>query len=128
MHKPSVDYNMAALILRRGSLSGNRTAMTFEEKDLSYAELEANVRQLAGGLRELGVCAGDRVGQRDRYKSGCRPSGRCHAAPKRIFQGYARHCALRSGYGQLRANLGRGHRINLGKVVARRGIEPLFPG
>ncbi|MEM1437936.1 MAG: long-chain fatty acid--CoA ligase [Pseudomonadota bacterium] len=62
MHRPSIDYNMAALILRRGTLSGNRTAMTFEEQDLSYAELEANVRQLAGGLRELGVCAGDRVG------------------------------------------------------------------
>ena len=62
MHRPNVDHNIAAVILRRGSANATRTAITFEGSDLDYAALESEVRRLAGALRALGVCAGDRVG------------------------------------------------------------------
>ena len=62
MHRPQVDHNLAALILRRGEANAGRTAITFEDHDISYGDLAGSARRLAGGLRALGVCAGDRVG------------------------------------------------------------------
>jgi fatty-acyl-CoA synthase len=61
MHCPQVDFNLAGQILRQADLNVDRTAIVFEEEEISYGELAQRVRQLAGAFRARGVCVGDRV-------------------------------------------------------------------
>ena len=44
------------------SIHGDSPAYRFKEQTVSYAELGRQVRRCAGGLAELGVATGDRVG------------------------------------------------------------------
>ena len=62
MHRPEVNFNLAAQILRQADLSHDRLAIIFEGRERSYGQLASRVRQLAGLLRARGVSLGDRVG------------------------------------------------------------------
>lgn len=62
MHRPEVNFNLAAQILRQADLSHDRLAIIFEGRESSYGQLASRVRQLAGLLRARGVSLGDRVG------------------------------------------------------------------
>lgn len=61
MHRPGIDSNLAALMLRRATLSPQRTALIFEGEQSTYAEFADRVRRQASLLRQCGVCVGDRV-------------------------------------------------------------------
>ena len=58
--------NLASMIRSKTSLYGDATAMYFKEgsewQEISYLELGKRIENLAGGLLELGVEPGDRVG------------------------------------------------------------------
>jgi long-chain acyl-CoA synthetase len=58
--------NLASMIRSKTSLYGDATAMYFKEgsewQEISYRELGQRIGNLAGGLLELGVEPGDRVG------------------------------------------------------------------
>ena len=58
--------NLASMIRSKTSLYGDTTAMYFKEgsewQEISYRELGKRIENLAGGLLELGVEPGDRVG------------------------------------------------------------------
>ncbi len=62
MHRPDVNYNLAAQVLRQCQLSAERTAIIFEGVETTYAEFGERVRKMAGMLKARGVCMGDRVG------------------------------------------------------------------
>ncbi|MDH5172734.1 MAG: long-chain fatty acid--CoA ligase [Gammaproteobacteria bacterium] len=62
MNRPGTEYNIAALMLRRASLSPERRALVFEEQEASYAQFADRVRRQATLFRQGGVCVGDRVG------------------------------------------------------------------
>lgn len=62
MHRPVSEPNIAATALRRADLNGERTALIFEEQEISYAELGERIRRQASLLKSCGVCVGDRVG------------------------------------------------------------------
>ncbi|MFO7551878.1 MAG: long-chain fatty acid--CoA ligase [Haliea sp.] len=61
-HRPDIEYNVAAIMLRRAQLSPERIALLFEEQSYSFQAFSERVRQQAGLLKESGVCTGDRVG------------------------------------------------------------------
>jgi fatty-acyl-CoA synthase len=61
MHRPEIEPNLAGTLLRRAECNPERTAIVFEEKEATFAELAATVRRQATVLRESGVCVGDRV-------------------------------------------------------------------
>ncbi|MEM7764137.1 MAG: long-chain fatty acid--CoA ligase [Pseudomonadota bacterium] len=61
MHRPQPNYNIGSMILRRGTLNPDRTALIFEDTTTTYADLANRVRRLAAGLSHYGVCRGDRV-------------------------------------------------------------------
>ncbi|MCB1689843.1 MAG: long-chain fatty acid--CoA ligase [Halioglobus sp.] len=62
MNRPGMEPNLAATLLRRAELSAERTALIFEEQEISYGEFADRVRRQASLLRSGGVCVGDRVG------------------------------------------------------------------
>ncbi|NND66940.1 MAG: long-chain fatty acid--CoA ligase [Halioglobus sp.] len=62
MNRPVAEPNLAATLLRRAQLNGERTALVFEEREYTFAEFGERVRRQATLLRESGVCVGDRVG------------------------------------------------------------------
>lgn len=62
MNRPGIEYNFAATMLRRAALTPARTALIFEEHELSYGDFADRVRRQAQLLRDSGVCVGDRVG------------------------------------------------------------------
>jgi fatty-acyl-CoA synthase len=62
VHKPKIEPNLAATMLRRADLNPGRVALIFEEREFLYAEFAERVRRLASLLRAGGVCFGDRVG------------------------------------------------------------------
>ena len=53
---------LASLLQSRVAVAGNREAIVFQGRSLTYAELLDNVRRTAGVLAGQGVRAGDRVG------------------------------------------------------------------
>jgi len=55
------DRGLGRSLARRAELSGHRTALVFEDREWTYAELDRDVNAVAGGLRAFGVGAGDRV-------------------------------------------------------------------
>src|SRR5829696_1362132 len=55
------DRGMGRWLARRAELGGDRTALVFEGREWTYAELDRDVNAVAGGLRAFGVGAGDRV-------------------------------------------------------------------
>jgi fatty-acyl-CoA synthase len=61
MHRPGLEPNLAATMLRRAELNPERTALIFEEHTLSFGEFADGVRRQAALLRQRGVCVGDRV-------------------------------------------------------------------
>ena len=62
MNRPDINSNIAAIMLRRAQLSGERRALVFEEEEISYREFADRVRRQASLFRAGGVCVGDRVG------------------------------------------------------------------
>lgn len=62
MHRPAMEPNLAAALLRRAELSPARIALIFEGQETTYAELGERVRRSASLLKVGGVCFGDRVG------------------------------------------------------------------
>jgi len=62
MHRPGVELSIAGTMLRRAQLNPERTALIFEDTSQTFGEFADRVRRQATVLRELGVCAGDRVG------------------------------------------------------------------
>lgn len=62
MHRPGIESNIAAVMLRRAQLGPERRALVFEGEDISYAAFADRVRRQAGLFRRGGVCVGDRVG------------------------------------------------------------------
>lgn len=62
MNRPDINSNIAAIMLRRAQLSGERRALVFEEEEISYREFADRVRRQASLFRACGVCVGDRVG------------------------------------------------------------------
>jgi fatty-acyl-CoA synthase len=55
------DIGMANWFLQRSLRSPERIAITFEGRDLTYQQVQAEVEKLAGRLHRLGVQRGDRV-------------------------------------------------------------------
>ncbi len=53
--------NIGSLLSKASRLQGNRLAIQHGEQQLTYAELNQRVGQLARALQSLGVCPGDRV-------------------------------------------------------------------
>jgi long-chain acyl-CoA synthetase len=53
--------NLGALLSGAAACHPSRTALTFEERSISYAQLNQRVNALAQGLTTLGLSAGDRV-------------------------------------------------------------------
>ena len=62
MNRSIAEPNFAGTMLRRAELNPERTALVFEEQDISFAEFADRVRRQAALLRDAGVCVGDRVG------------------------------------------------------------------
>jgi fatty-acyl-CoA synthase len=62
VHRPRIEPNLAATMLRRADLNPERIALIFEEREFLYAEFAERVRRLASLFRAGGVCFGDRVG------------------------------------------------------------------
>ncbi len=62
MHKPTVETNLARTMLRRATLNPERTALIYEDQEITYAEMADRVRRQATLLKQNGVCVGDRVG------------------------------------------------------------------
>jgi long-chain acyl-CoA synthetase len=56
--------NLARILADGAAAHGDRAALWFEERSISYAELERRSAVAAGALRERGVGAGDRVALR----------------------------------------------------------------
>ena len=56
------DISVGAWFAARVARSANRRALTFEGKTLTYGQLLDRVDRLAAGLRQQGLCHGDRVG------------------------------------------------------------------
>ena len=54
--------NRAEGLLRQARERGNKVAIRFESRAISFAELAGQVQQTAGGLRLLGIGSGTRVG------------------------------------------------------------------
>lgn len=61
MNRPEAEPGLAATLLRRSELNGERTALVFEGREYTFAEFGDRVRRQATLLRESGVCVGDRV-------------------------------------------------------------------
>lgn len=61
MHKPNAEPNIAGTALRRADLNPERTALIFEEQEVSFAQFADRIRRQAGLLKAAGVCVGDRV-------------------------------------------------------------------
>ncbi|HET7500969.1 MAG TPA: AMP-binding protein [Kofleriaceae bacterium] len=55
-------HSLAGWIARRAAVSGKRTALIYQDRRTTYAELHGRVLRLAHALRELGVRPGDRIG------------------------------------------------------------------
>src|SRR5436309_3882994 len=67
----SIDYPEISVheLLRRAAKDfGNRPAITFYGKSLSYRDLDAAVDRFAAGLRAIGVRSGDRVSSSSRTR------------------------------------------------------------
>lgn len=62
MHRPEPNMNVAGQILRQAQLSAHRTALVYQDQSFTYGEFNQRTRQIAGMLRNQGVCFGDRVG------------------------------------------------------------------
>jgi fatty-acyl-CoA synthase len=62
MHRPRTEPNLAGTLLRRAELNAERTAVIFEEQEITFGEFADRVRRQATLLRVGGVCVGDRVG------------------------------------------------------------------
>jgi acyl-CoA synthetase (AMP-forming)/AMP-acid ligase II len=58
---PDPDLVLHAMIGRGAERFPEKAALVFEDRALTYAELEDRIARLAGALRERGVGAGDRV-------------------------------------------------------------------
>ena len=56
-----MDHGIGSWITTRAFLDGDRTALVFGERQVSYVDLDRRTDQLARALRELGVRKGDRV-------------------------------------------------------------------
>lgn len=54
--------NLAGMLSRMGRSYSGAPALTYDGKTRSYGEFDRRVSRLAGGLRELGMDPGDRVG------------------------------------------------------------------
>ena len=57
----SPDIGLANWFLQRALRTPERTALAFESKTWSYAQMQQRIEQLAGRLHGLGVRRGDRV-------------------------------------------------------------------
>ena len=55
------DVSLGNWFLQRAKRTGHRRALTFEGKSWTYAELQSRFDQLAGALKDAGVCRGDRI-------------------------------------------------------------------
>ena len=53
--------NLASVLEHNARLLPERVAVTFGDQQLTYAQLDARARQVAAGLRELGIAPGDHV-------------------------------------------------------------------
>ena len=62
MHYPSIQTNVATTLLRRAATNPDRTAVIFEDQQITYNELADRVRKQANLFKEHGICMGDRVG------------------------------------------------------------------
>ncbi|HWG95300.1 MAG TPA: long-chain fatty acid--CoA ligase [Mycobacteriales bacterium] len=56
-----MDHGIGSWITKRAFLDGDRTALVFGERRVSYGDLDGRTDQLARALRGLGVRKGDRV-------------------------------------------------------------------
>lgn len=61
-----MDWTIAELVRRGASAHPSRTALAYDGRTLTYAELDARSSRVAAGLAGLGVEAGDRVAILDR--------------------------------------------------------------
>jgi fatty-acyl-CoA synthase len=56
------DIGLGNWLYQRALRTPHRKALTFEDRTLTYAQLQDRIDRLASGLRASGVCQGDRVG------------------------------------------------------------------
>jgi fatty-acyl-CoA synthase len=57
----SVELSLGGLLARSVAVAPTTPAVVFDDESLTFAELEARVARLAGGLAEAGIGRGDRV-------------------------------------------------------------------
>ena len=56
------DIGLGNWLFQRAQRTPDRTALTFEGRSWTYAQIQDRIDRLASALRVLGVCQGDRVG------------------------------------------------------------------
>jgi len=62
MLEPGEEYHdLATLVRRKAEKNGARVALRFEQRDLSYRELDRETELIAAGLAQEGVHSGDRL-------------------------------------------------------------------
>jgi len=61
VNRPTIESNLAAVMLRRAELNSERTALIFEGEETLFGEFGDRVRRQATLLKAGGVCIGDRV-------------------------------------------------------------------
>lgn len=57
----SLALTLPGMLAAQARALGSSPALIYRDRPISYAELATMASRLAGGLRDLGVCAGDRV-------------------------------------------------------------------